>query len=136
MKKLVFLLIFLFIQNTQAIEDIDNIIQICSPHITDEYTPDIVLKQQYEESSFCLKHNIQKLAKDIFNQDKYNEFCTYLSQATDSYLQIVLLLNEHTKGIDGLPGTFDQLEAYSQLYNFLSQLLEVISRYHLSQSQL
>lgn len=111
--------------NTKANE----IISVCKVNITDEYVPDMVLQQQYADGIVCLEKQIKEIAKNIFDEDNYQKFCASLAATSFSYSQITHLLNEKSKGIDGLPGTFEQMQTYSQQYNFLFQLLETMVNY-------
>ena len=113
--------------------NIDEILATCGPKISDEYVPDLVLKQQYIEGTICLEKHIKELAKDVFNEENYQYFCDYLTQSSSLYLKMMLLLNEKSNGADDLPGTFEQMQTYSQLYNFLSKILETVINYRMQQ---
>jgi hypothetical protein len=127
--------------NTRADDDIvvnhklniDEILDICGPKISDEYVPDLVLKQKYAEGAICLEKHIKRLAKDVFNEENYQYFCDYLTQNSSLYLKMMLLLNEKSNGVDNLPGTFEQMQTYSQLYNFLTKILETVINYRMQQ---
>ncbi len=118
---------------TSLKSNIDEILAICSPKISDEYVPDLVLKQKYEEGTVCLEKHIKELAKDIFDEENYQYFCDYLTQSSAMYLKMMLLLSEKSNGIDNLPGTFEQMQTYSQLYSFLSKILETMINYRKQQ---
>ena len=105
----------------------------CGPKISDEYAPDLVLKQKYAEGTVCLEKHIKKLAKDVFNEENYQLFCDYLTQSSAIYLNMMLLLSEKSNDTDNLPGTFEQMQTYSQLYNFLSKILETVMTYRMQQ---
>ena len=108
----------------------DDIKAICGPKISDEYVPDLVLKQQYVTGTACLEKQIKKLAEDVLEEDDYRDFCEYLHQTSSLYLKMVVLLSERSNGMDDLPGTYEQMQVYSQLYNFLSQILEIVINYN------
>ena len=109
--------------------EIDKIIELCGPQISDKYVPDLVLKQQYNSGAECLKNNILEQAKIIFDTNRYEDFQKYLEQTSVAYLQMVQLLNEQTIGNDGVPGTLDMLNTQSDWYKFLRQILTKIMHY-------
>ena len=110
---------------------INKISQSCGPASTHNYVPDLELREQYIKANQCLKENIKKLAKDIFDETNYTDFCTQLNQAQTSYLQMSYLLNEKTKNINNLPGTFDRLQTQILLHDFLYQLLDKVIYYNM-----
>ena len=114
-------------------ERFDEILATCGPKISDEYVPDLVLKQKYAEGAICLEKHIKELAKDVFNEENYQLFCDYLTQSSAIYLNMMLLLSEKSNDTDNLPGTFEQMQTYSQLYNFLSKILETVITYRIQQ---
>ena len=57
----------------------DEILATCGPKISDEYVPDLVLKQKYAEGAICLEKHIKELEKDVFNEENYQLFCDYLT---------------------------------------------------------
>ena len=113
--------------------NIDEILAICDPKISNEYVSDLVLKQKYAEGTVCLERHIKELAKDIFDEENYQYFCDYLTQNSAMYLKMMLLLSEKSNGVDSLPGTFEQMQTYSQLYNFLFIILETVVNYRIQQ---
>ena len=113
--------------------NVDEILTTCGPKISDEYVPDLVLKQKYAEGTVCLEKHIKELAKDVFNEENYQYFCDYLTQSSATYLKMMLLLSEKSNGADNLPGTFEQMQTYSQLYDFLSKILETVITYRMQQ---
>ncbi len=143
MKKLFLALVILILLTNNTLADdniainyksnINEILAICGPQISDEYIPDLVLKQKYAEGTVCLEKHIKKLAKDVFNEENYQLFCDYLTQSSAIYLNMMLLLSEKSNDTDNLPGTFEQMQTYSQLYNFLSKILETVMTYRMQQ---
>jgi len=143
MKKIALILGFILSLSTNAWADnnivenhklnFDEILDVCGPKISDEYVPDLVLKQKYAEGAICLEKHIKGLAKDVFNDENYQYFCDYLTQSSSLYLNMMILLNEKSDGADDLPGTFEQMQTYSQLYNFLSKILETVINYRMQQ---
>ena len=109
--------------------DVDSILDICGPKISDEYVPDLMLMQQYKEGNICLEKQIKKIAKNVFNEENYQFFCNYLTQTSSLYLKMITLLNEKSEGVDGLPGTYEQMQIYSQLHDFLAKILEIVVNY-------
>ena len=137
MKKFILILgLFLSLNTNVRADDFinkpnaDDIKAICGPKISDEYVPDLVLKQQYVTGTACLEKQIKKLAEDVLEEDDYRDFCEYLHQTSSLYLKMVVLLSERSNGMDDLPGTYEQMQVYSQLYNFLYQILEIVINYN------
>ena len=60
--------------------DVDSILDICGPKISDEYVPDLMLMQQYKEGNICLEKQIKKI---------------YQLTSDSVEPQLFLLLNQH-----------------------------------------
>ena len=103
----------------------------CGPKLTDQYYSDIDLRQKYINSTNCVEEEIKKVAKNIFDENLYDDFYTSLNQTINSYEQIAYLLNEKTKNTEIMSGTLDKLNTQIEKYNFLLHLLYKIYYYDL-----
>lgn len=135
---LILITLFSYIPNAWADNNqINNLVQIkmeqikaiCNPKLTDQYYSDMSLRQQYIDGTNCVEEEIKKIAKNIFDENLYNDFCTSLNQTINSYEQIVYLLNEKTKNTEIMSGTLDRLNTQIEKYNFLLHLLYKILYY-------
>lgn len=135
MKKfiLIFSVIFAFAANAQekTMENeiqtqINSVLKICGPNITDEYIPDLVLSQQYADSAICIEEQIKVRAKSIFDEKNYDNFQKALHQTSKEYLKIVTYLNEKTIDDDEFTGTLDRLNTQIEWYNFLVAIMKQI----------
>ena len=77
MKKFILILgLFLSLNTNVRADDFinkpnaDDIKAICGPQISDEYVPDLVLKQQYVTGTACLEKQIKKLAEDVLEDEE------------------------------------------------------------------
>ena len=135
MKKFILILSIIFAFPVNAQEEItenkiqsqiNSVLKICGPNITDEYVPDLVLSQQYANSAVCIEEQIKVKARNIFDEKIYDNFQKTLHQTSREYLKIVTYLNEKNIDNDKFAGTLDRLNTQIEWYNFLVTIMKQV----------